>query len=680
METRDVPAAELDVGNGATANVTRTDALKHILSDKARPLVDELRVRYDAEVICFAGLVARVPLDSSKATAQTWPLLMGDEQALGVQASRVGEAINFAARQLEGPRPAAIVVMTDGINTSGCSLADAAARARAIGTPIFAIALGSDRPRPDVSLDDVLVEEVVFPGDQLQLEATLRATDFRGKRARVTLKKSDADEPLAESQVVLPDDGQSKSVRLALRPSEPGPLHLAIAVEPQPGENDVANNRAEVTVDVRKEPIRALLVDSTPSFEYRALKSLLERDPAIKLHVHLQDADSEYASVDAAAIRYFPATESELMKYDVLLLGDLDSQLVPRSAWENLRGFVSEEAGGLALIAGPRLMPHALADIEAMRTLLPIEAFSGNAPRIDASVDAVSIRPTPLGAREASLQLGETMEQSTAVWKELPPVNWTLKDLRVKPGAQVLAEGVSLKDGGAPLTPAIVRQYVGAGEVLLHATDETWRWRWRSDDRYFARYWGQVVRRLARGRALRGGGSLATNRPQYALGEPVLLRARLRSADAPSNDAATIELEGASSPTRRIRLQRKTGYGNVFDTTLRGLAADRYMARLTTGGERPAVLSAEFEIQAPPGELVQLAVNSEGLREVAKATGGKFYTVETAEQLLHDLPKADPTLIEQLPDKPLWNNPWLLGALCLALASEWLLRRRVGML
>jgi hypothetical protein len=682
METRDVPAAELDDASGATANVTRTEAWKNIIADAAHPLVDTLRERYDVDLIRFASKVERVSFDSRKTAAEAVASLINGEKARDAQESRVGEAIDFAARQLEGPRPAAVVVITDGINTAGRSLADAAARARTVGTPVFAIALGSDRPRPDVLLEDVLVEEVVFPGDRLQLEATVRATGFNGASARVILKKSESesDQAVAESPVVLPADGRPQTVRLALRPTEPGPLPLAVEVEAQAGEDDVSNNKADVTIDVRKEPIRALLVDSTPSFEFRALKSLLERDPAIKLQVHLQDADAEYASVDAAAVRNFPATEAELLKYDVVLMSDVDPQLVPRSAWANLHKFVSEEGGGLALIAGPRFMPQALADIEAMRTLLPIEAPLGHALRTDASMDVVAIRPTRLGVREPSLQIGETMEQSAAVWKELPPVNWTLKDLRMKPGAQMLAEGISLKGPDSPPAPAILRQYVGAGEVLMHATDETWRWRWRSDDRYFARYWGQVVRRLARGRALRGGGSLATNRAEYAIGEPVLLRARLRSGDSPSENEATVELEGASSTTQRIRLQRKAGYGNVFETTLRGLAADRYTARLTTSGDRPAVLSTEFVVQAPPGELAHLAVNAEGLREVAKTTGGKYYTAKTASRLLDDLPKADPTLIEQLPDKPLWNSPWLLSALCAALGSEWLLRRRTGML
>jgi hypothetical protein len=78
--------------------------------------------------------------------------------------------------------------------------------------------------------------------------------------------------------------------------------------------------------------------------------------------------------------------------------------------------------------------------------------------------------------------------------------------------------------------------------------------------------------------------------------------------------------------------------------------------------------------------MAQLAVNSAGLAELARQTGGKLYTAATAERLIDDLPAATPTVVERLPDEPLWNRPWLLAALGLALGSEWLLRRRSGLL
>jgi len=677
MDTRDVPAADL-VGATATSQLTRREAWEHLLTGSDPELLDALRERYGVDMLRFAAtteLSTEQPNDEGKSDAK------GDNR----NATHLGDAIDFAIRQLPGPRPVAVMVMTDGINTGGLPLADAAARARTVGVPLYVVALGSDRPRADVSLDDVLVEEVVFPGDRLQIEASVRAVGFAGKRARVTLKQAEPDELLAETEVTLPADGQSQSVRLALRPTEPGSMRVTLEVAPQPDEEDAENNRVEAAIDVRDRPIRALLVDSTPSFEFRALKSLLERDPAVDLRVLLQDADADFAKVDDAALRDFPATEAELLEFDVVMLGDVDPQLLPRQTWELLQKFVSLHGGGLVLIAGERFMPRAFGEIEAMRTLLPIDASSANSLRLERAVDwPVRIVPTPLGLQDPSLQLGETLEESIAIWESLPSVLWSLDSMPPKPGVQMLAigqaEGSPEVAAPADPSPMILRQYVGAGEVLMHATDETWRWRWRNDDRYFARYWGQAVRRLARGRALRGVGSLATNRAKYGVGEPVTIRARLRPTASSAEDELVVELAGDATPTREIRLRRKGSHAHLFESTLRDLAPDRYTARVTSPGDGAAPLATEFIVASPPNELAQLAVNTTGLVEAAQSTGGKFYTAKAAGRLLEELPVAQPTAIEQLPDEPLWNSPWLLAALCVTLGSEWLLRRRAGML
>jgi len=681
MGTQDVTAAELPQASSATGVISRREAWQSILSGGSRPLLDELRGRYDVDIVEFDTEFELLEGETLADDVSADPTESGSEDASeGRGGTRLGDALDFALRQLEGPRPAAVIAFTDGVNTEGLPLAEAAARARTLGVPIYAVALGSDRPRPDVSIDDVVVEQVVFPGDRLQVEATVRATGYAGRTARVVLKQAEGEGVFAKTQAELLADGEAQTVRLALRPTEPGALRLRLEVDVQPGEQDGANNRVELTVDVREQRIRTLLVQSTPSYEYRALKSLLERDPAIDLRVRLQDADAEYPSVDDVAIQEFPTSDAELQEYDVVLLGDVDPQLMPGSAWQNLRQWVTRHGGGLVLIAGPRYLPRRFEDVEAMRPLFPIELQSFNSLRTEAdSTSGFAVQPTPLGSRESSLQLGETPEESAAIWRQLPPVMW-IEPAEAKPGVQVLAEG-RMSDGAvAEPLPVILRHYVGAGEVLMHATDETWRWRWRSDDRYFARYWGQAVRRLARGGVLRGMGSLATSRSEYQAGEPVVMRARLRPQEPVTDDAISVDLEAGSAPTRPVRFSRKGALGDVFEAVLRDLPPDHYTARLITGGASSAMLTAEFAVEAPPGELARLVVNTAGLQEAARSSDGKFYTARTVSRLADELPQAKPTAVEQLPEEPLWNRPWLLAALCVVLGAEWLLRRRSGML
>jgi hypothetical protein len=215
----------------------------------------------------------------------------------------------------------------------------------------------------------------------------------------------------------------------------------------------------------------------------------------------------------------------------------------------------------------------------------------------------------------------------------------------------------------------------------MHATDETWRWRWRNDDRYFARYWGQAVRRLARGRLLRGAPALSTSRAEYRLGDPVVLRARLRSAATDvDDDRITAQLEAAGRTTSEASLSRDWRHADAFETTLRDLPVGEYTARLLMQNGAWPPVAARFAVTAPPGEMAQLAVNSAGLAEAARMTGGRFYDPTNWRRLIDELPPPRPIVVEQLPDQPWWNVHALLAVLCAALGAEWFLRRRAGLL
>jgi len=66
--------------------------------------------------------------------------------------------------------------------------------------------------------------------------------------------------------------------------------------------------------------------------------------------------------------------------------------------------------------------------------------------------------------------------------------------------------------------------------------------------------------------------------------------------------------------------------------------------------------SAKFKIEPPLHELSQLAVDEWALRNAAKISGGKYYTLETVSKLAGDLPPPRQTAIEQLPARSLWNT------------------------
>ncbi len=158
-------------------------------------------------------------------------------------------------------------------------------------------------------------------------------------------------------------------------------------------------------------------------------------------------------------------------------------------------------------------------------------------------------------------------------------------------------------------------QYVGAGKVLFHATDETWRWRHRVGDVFFARYWIQAVRYLSRSKLLGKDHSveLAADRREFRRGEPVRLRVRFideRQAPA-ADDGVVVVLEREGNKNQRISLQRNATNRGVFEGAFNDAIDGRYHAWIaspTLEGKAPA---ADFLVVAPPGELERVQMDAE---------------------------------------------------------------------
>ncbi len=196
--------------------------------------------------------------------------------------------------ELRGAPPTAIVLLSDGQTTEGEPLSKAAELAKRKGVPLFAIGLGSAEPARDIELTELLVDDVVFVDDAVRFQAKLSARGFAGEKALVRLRELEpgSKDPLSggeidKKEVELPTDGQPKRVELVHHPKTTGERTFVIEVDKLPRELQTDNNRIERVVNVRKEKLRVLVVDSEPRYEFRYLKNYLERDETIDLNVVL---------------------------------------------------------------------------------------------------------------------------------------------------------------------------------------------------------------------------------------------------------------------------------------------------------------------------------------------------------------------------------------------------------
>jgi len=635
-------------------------ALLRGLSEKRR-----LRVGLLSDMQFNASRNVQVLVDAIRAASPDGPT------------TRLGQGLLSALGQKDA---ALVVALTDGQNTEGPTLDAAAAGFRRRGVPLHFIGLGRQPPARSVALADPLVDDVALLGDAVFFECRLSAVGLAGQTVRVALREDGKPDPLARCERKIASDERPERVQLVFRPSQIGTMQLVAEAEPMPGDPPAESNRLPFQMNVRKETFRVLLAWAAPSFEYRYLRNMLRRDETIALSTFLQEADLDHADQDAAALRAFPSRRAELFEYDAVILGDVDPQLLGATALRNLVEFVDrpDGAGGaLILVAGPSFMPAAYGQSPLAR-LFPFPPETATLPEAGRPLtEGFVLSPTELGLASPAMQLGETLDQTRAIWRRLAPLYWFVELSDLAPGARVMAEHPSrCGRDGRPL-PIFCAHQVGSGRVLFHATDETWRWRYRSDETAFARYWVQTIRQMCRAKWA-GPVALETDRRRYAADEPVRLRARWSDERLPADQGVVAALESAGRPTRRVTLQRAASGRAVFEADLGRLAPGDYRARLAAPLAPGHAPSVDFTVESSGGERLDAPMDAAAMRRAAQQTGGRFYTLETAGRLVEELPPARPVKVESLPPWPLWNRWPVLAILLVLLCAEWAIRRGQG--
>ncbi len=660
---------------------SRLELAKRLLLGK-RDLLGHLHERYSVDAYLVDDTVSHANGGVTDVTREIAEATANEDPA---RATRLGAAVREVLAANQGAPPAAVVLLSDGITTSGQTLPDAASSAQRKGVPLYVVGIGEETAGRDVQIADALVDDAVFAGDILSVEAVVEATGLAGRPANVTLRDAETNEVLAEAEVRLGDLDDTQRVRLLYRTESPGELQLELEVEAFADELDTENNLIARTVQVRDEQVRVLLATSAPTYEFRFLKHLLERDETIDLDVFLQQADARYAQQDQSAIAVFPVRREDLYRYDVLIVGDLDPRRLGRSVMRNIKSFVTEKGGGLILVAGPRFMPERFVDVEPIVDLLPFEPSAIDA--LDLGQDPRAgfvMQPTAIGLLNPALQLGDSPTETAEIWKRLPPLYWMLPIRNLKPAARVLAEHPPQSISARGRLPLVILQYVGAGKVLFHATDETYRWRYQVGDVYFARYWVQAIRYLARSKLLGGDHRVEVSaaRPEFAQGEPVRIRARFfdeRRAPV-ANDGVQLLVQNRLDARRFVTLTRTATARGIFEGTLTDLAPGQYDVMMVTPASEGRAPRDAFRVLAPPGEFARTTRDTAALAQAAQISLGRFYELHEADEILTDLPRGRQVPIEPLPPLTIWNQWWLLATVVGLFSTEWLIRKRKGLL
>lgn len=690
-------AAEEELLAGKKGNerkASRLNLAKAILTRDGGRFFKQLQREHRLHVYEFSGTAA--PFDQGE-------YLLGDEietliPRLNTELQPDGEQTGFLTslkrvlEDFDDTRPAAVILLTDGIATAGETerLAGAARLAENQSVPLYTIVLGSDEPARDFEISGLIAPDVAFVEAPITFSADLKTFGANDEEIRIRLRRKGEIGTLREIRLPKVKGNKPRRVQITYTPKKEGEYDFILEAVPIKNETNTANNSVTAHVSVRRESLKVLLADYVPRYEFRFVKHLLERQKSVELHTILQDADDEYVREDETAKRGFPKDKKELFRYDVIILGDVDAKLIPPDVMTNLHEFV-RSGRSVIMVAGPFHNPRTYVDTP-LKKLLPVELDRVNVPP-EADAMAGGFRPqlTPAGEGSTIFRLSNDDKNNAVIWNGLPKLRWYVEAHQLKTGAIVFAEHparLTQPDGPGAQRPAarrplpiIVMHHVGAGKVLFHATDELWLWRRLVGDLYYGRYWVQAIRYLCRSKLVgkSRAAELETNRKEYIQGETVQITLRFfdEKQTPVEDDGVTLFIERVGHANRRIKLKRVRNQPLAFRGEIPRIAEGTYRAWVETPAFKAAPPTSAFLVKPPQRELRNRRLDPGELAALSEGIHGGWFNIAEADDVPSKIPPGIKTPLNQPHSVPLWNRWELMLLFAGLLLAEWLLRKRL---
>ncbi len=599
--------------------------------------------------------------------------LTGDEPR-----TALADGINEVLLRGDGDLPAAIVLMTDGgDNASQTSLLEVARECKRLGVPLHIYGVGSAEAKT-LQLRDVNAPDIIFADDTVAVPVRWKALGMKGDTveiiatlggkevARKEMTATDG-EDLRATLTFKPPKGQSKDERLDL-----------VTTIRLKGNNDFIDELKRPTRLVDRK-IKLLYVENAPRWEYKFLQMNLLRDLRVEPSYLLVNGDEKALATGPPYLPVFPATRKELFAYDLLILGDVPASFIGPERMQWIADFV-KEGGGLIHIAGRQHAPSSWHGTP-LETLLPIEfeEMRFNSSTGDVRPQVFEPLLTPAGEHHELMTLADTPEENLRIWRELPGLYWHYPVTKLRPGAySLLAHPTDKCRTGDELMPLIALQYSGKGLVICLTTDETWRWRYNAEEKYFSRFWSQAIYLAGLSHSLGSKQTqLMLDRSEIVTGRPIQVYARLFDTNfqplTQKSVSAKIEhLDAAPGEARSdtVELLPVSGQPGEYRATLPNDRVGRFVLKTQTGDNA----ALEYRVMLPPQhELAVMGLAKEPLEEAARASGGAFYREEDLSKLVENIkPQSAPFTIRQ-PVMPL--NPLAFLIFVMLITVEWVVRK-----
>ena len=566
----------------------------------------------------------------------------------------------------------AITLISDGIDTSSRRTESIVNDLGAKGIPVYTIAVGIPDP-DDVSIRSVVMQDVVFTGDTVPIRVQIRSKGYEKREADIVLKFNG--EELYRKSILLKGGVQYEDLEFDVLSKDKEAANIEISVDAFADESTADNNISKRSLRVVNEKINVLCIEGSARWEFRYLRAILKRDPRINAKFIATRAKQGLAQLSPDYISRFPEDPAEAFKYDLVILGDVDAAFFTEVEMARLEELIRERGASLLVLCGRRFMPASYVGTN-IENILPVK-FDPDASWIEVD-DSVHPVLTDDGRSSLVMSIEDTKEKNDHVWARVAPLNLLPPLTSAKQGATVLA---SLSDSDSKSYPLISWQRYGTGKCMVIGTDNLWRVRFKTGDKYHWRIWSQAIQFMTLSRLLGEHKRirLETDRVSYQNGSQVRVYASVMDESyepviQSAYDVFISDMNDSSGTPTQVTLRPNPANPGQYEGYFTAGKTSRYILK-PPEEDSDSANSIEFQIAEKNFEMAHPESQLKRLKDIAELSGGKHLGIGQLAEL-EKLINKDRHTVTVKSSVPIWDH-WLLMFLIVTFVGfEWILRRK----
>ena len=583
-----------------------------------------------------------------------------DSLHFGGARTNIAQALDYVRDALQDQNLRGVLLISDGQYNTGRNPLYQAER---YPVPIHTVAVGDTLRRRDLQIRRVTTNDIAYVEAELPVQIGLRAEGFSGEQVIVSLFRSG--QLLGSSSVRLPEGTAEVPVDLTYTPSEEGLQQLSVTVTQLPGEVTYRNNSESFAVRVLKNKQRILLLAAAPSPDLATVRQLLQQDGNTEIVSFVQKGPRAF---------YEGAFRATLTDFDLMVLVGFPGRGADAAALQRVARAATDGTPLLFLLTRQT-------DLAAVRNALA-DVLPVSPQRNRTGFDEASFVATPRGEQHPILEI----PQRPTSFGGLPPLLYNQSRWQASPDARVLAtidmRGVQLDD---PLL--VIRRRTGSRSAALLGSG-TWRWKNLPDDLdAYATFWPALFDNLTQWLTTPEDDRRVRVVPVQEIfggGEAIQFTGQVYDESLnPVGDASVTMEVTAPDGARYPYTMEAVGNGRyVLDVGTLPEGTYSYEASGTRNDVTLGTDNGSFAVGALTLEFKETRANAALLRQIAQRSGGQFFT-PTALGTLPGALASDgtftPVRFEEARETELWHLPIFFIIVVLLLTTEWVLRKRSGM-